>query len=67
MQYVVVGNGPEVEEGRGPLNALADYAFFCGTGHKTTQGMGQTRRLDRWEAAPVHSHAESSTFCERPE
>jgi CRISPR/Cas system endoribonuclease Cas6 (RAMP superfamily) len=27
---------------------LADYAFFCGTGHKTTQGMGQTRRLERW-------------------
>ncbi len=50
VQYVVVGAGREVEEGRGPLNALADYAFFCGTGHKTTQGMGQTRRLDRWEA-----------------
>jgi CRISPR-associated endoribonuclease Cas6 len=45
VQYVVVGTGPEVEAGRGPLNALADYAFFCGTGHKTTQGMGQTRRL----------------------
>jgi len=27
------------------LNALADYAPFCGTGHKTTQGMGQTRRV----------------------
>lgn len=27
------------------FNALADYAYFCGTGHKTTQGMGQTRRL----------------------
>jgi CRISPR-associated endoribonuclease Cas6 len=27
------------------LNVLADYAPFCGTGHKTTQGMGQTRRL----------------------
>jgi len=27
------------------LNILADYAPFCGTGHKTTQGMGQTRRL----------------------
>ncbi len=50
VQYVVVGNGPDVEEGRGPLNALADYAFFCGTGHKTTQGMGQTRRLERWDA-----------------
>jgi len=27
------------------LNVLADYAPFCGTGHKTTQGMGQTQRL----------------------
>ncbi len=27
------------------FNILADYAPFCGTGHKTTQGMGQTRRL----------------------
>lgn len=27
------------------LNTLADYAEFCGTGHKTTYGMGQTRRL----------------------
>jgi CRISPR-associated endoribonuclease Cas6 len=27
------------------LNALADFAFFCGTGQKTTQGMGQTRRI----------------------
>ena len=26
------------------INALADYAAFCGTGRKTTQGMGQTRR-----------------------
>ena len=29
------------------LNALADFAFFCGTGQKTTQGMGQTRRIAR--------------------
>ncbi len=28
------------------LNLLADFAFFCGTGYKTTQGMGTTRRLD---------------------
>jgi len=28
------------------LNALADFAFFCGTGAKTAMGMGQTRR---WE------------------
>ncbi len=27
------------------LNCLADFAFFCGTGHKTAQGMGQTRRV----------------------
>lgn len=26
------------------LNALADFAFYCGTGAKTTMGMGQTRR-----------------------
>jgi CRISPR-associated endoribonuclease Cas6 len=27
------------------LSALADYAEFCGTGRKTTHGMGQTRRI----------------------
>ena len=27
------------------LNLLADFAFFCGTGYKTTQGMGMTRRI----------------------
>ena len=26
------------------LNALANYAHFCGVGHRTTHGMGQTRR-----------------------
>lgn len=25
------------------LHTLAAYSFFCGTGHKTTQGLGQTR------------------------
>ncbi len=29
------------------LNTLADYAPFCGTGHKTTQGMGRTLRIER--------------------
>jgi len=24
--------------------ALANFAFYCGTGYKTTMGMGQTRR-----------------------
>lgn len=27
------------------LHLLADFAFFCGTGYKTTQGMGQTRKV----------------------
>ncbi len=27
------------------LNALADFAFYSGTGAKTTMGLGQTRRL----------------------
>jgi CRISPR-associated endoribonuclease Cas6 len=27
------------------LNILADYASYCGTGHKTAHGMGVTRRL----------------------
>jgi CRISPR-associated endoribonuclease Cas6 len=29
----------------GFINALADFAQFCGTGAKTTMGMGQTRRI----------------------
>lgn len=27
------------------VNALVDYAFYCGTGVQTTQGMGQTVRI----------------------
>jgi CRISPR-associated endoribonuclease Cas6 len=27
------------------INILADFAFYCGTGAKTTMGMGQTRRI----------------------
>ena len=26
------------------IQLLADFAFYCGTGYKTTQGMGQTRK-----------------------
>jgi CRISPR-associated endoribonuclease Cas6 len=48
VQYTVIDRGPEARAGRAALNALADYAFFCGTGHKTTQGLGQTRRLREW-------------------
>lgn len=47
VQYCVVARAPN-REGIAPLNALADYAYFCGTGHKTTQGCGQTRRVERW-------------------
>lgn len=28
------------------INTLADFAFYCGTGAKTTMGMGQTRRAE---------------------
>ncbi len=28
------------------VNCLADFAFYCGTGYKTTMGMGQTRRIE---------------------
>jgi CRISPR-associated endoribonuclease Cas6 len=44
-EYTVVDRKSDPLAPRGPLNALADYAYFCGTGHKTTQGLGQTRRL----------------------
>lgn len=49
VQYSVIARAPN-REGIGPLNALADYAYFCGTGHKTTQGCGQTRRLAHWSS-----------------
>jgi CRISPR-associated endoribonuclease Cas6 len=29
------------------LNMLADFAFYSGTGYKTTMGMGQCRRIVR--------------------
>ncbi|RLC91994.1 MAG: CRISPR-associated endoribonuclease Cas6 [Chloroflexi bacterium] len=39
------------------LNALADFAFYSGTGAKTTMGMGQTRRLR--DAGPLSRGAGS--------
>jgi len=30
---------------RAAFDLLANYAFFCGTGHKTTQGLGMTRLI----------------------
>ena len=52
IQYEVMHHGAQSVTQRGPLNALADYALFCGTGHKTTQGLGQTRRLNEWPKEP---------------
>lgn len=42
VKYDVV---PPVQAGAGPLiwSALGQYAEYCGTGHRTTRGMGQTR------------------------
>jgi len=34
------------------LNALADFAFYCGSGAKTAMGMGQTRRMKYTRAPP---------------
>lgn len=42
--FIIENSVPE-EEVRA-MNALADFAFYCGTGAKTTMGMGQTRRVD---------------------
>lgn len=47
-QFNVLARDGKAMAGRAPFNALADYAYFCGTGYKTTQGMGQTKRLERW-------------------
>ena len=45
VQYNVIRAGMIGGEWLQRLNLLADYAAFCGTGHKTAQGMGQTRRI----------------------
>lgn len=34
-------------------NLLADFAFYCGTGAKTSFGLGQTRRVDTLERADL--------------
>ncbi|MBN2394710.1 MAG: CRISPR system precrRNA processing endoribonuclease RAMP protein Cas6 [Anaerolineae bacterium] len=44
VQYSVIRSHKIGEEWLRKLNALADYAVFCGTGHKTAQGMGVTER-----------------------
>jgi CRISPR/Cas system endoribonuclease Cas6 (RAMP superfamily) len=42
----------EMEKGRTEqeialFNGLIDFAFYCGTGLHTEEGLGQTRRMDR--------------------
>ena len=44
VQYSILRASRIGEEWVRKLNTLADYAPFCGTGHKTAQGMGQTLR-----------------------
>lgn len=45
IQYIILRTRDIGSEWLHHLNVLADYATFCGTGHKTAQGMGQTERL----------------------
>jgi len=44
VQYSILRASRIGDEWLRKLNTLADYAPFCGTGHKTAQGMGQTLR-----------------------
>lgn len=46
-QFLDTGSGEANRESQELLkqaDALANFAFYCGTGYKTTMGMGQTRR-----------------------
>ena len=44
VQYHIIRAGKIGDEWVRRLNLLADYATFCGTGHKTAHGMGHTVR-----------------------
>lgn len=45
IQYIILRTRDIGNEWLQHLNVLANYAPYCGTGHKTAQGMGQTERL----------------------
>jgi CRISPR-associated endoribonuclease Cas6 len=45
LQYNIIRPAALGETALRQLNCLADYAAFCGTGHKTAQGMGVTERV----------------------
>jgi CRISPR-associated endoribonuclease Cas6 len=49
VSYEVIKSARSTDLALAVFNTLADYAYFCGTGHKTTQGMGQTRRVQMAE------------------
>ena len=46
--YQFLSDGQTESQGENEMlriaNLLADFAFYCGTGYKTTMGMGQTRK-----------------------
>lgn len=45
VDYLILQPGKLGDDWIGAINLLANYAPYCGTGHKTTQGMGKTERL----------------------
>ena len=45
-EYGQNGANAETQKLLKRINTLANFAFYCGTGYKTTMGMGQTRRQD---------------------
>jgi CRISPR-associated endoribonuclease Cas6 len=45
VTYKLMGRGKEADRFRRQLSLLADFAFYSGVGYKTTQGMGQCRRI----------------------
>lgn len=45
VTFRVFGEEDDRHEARYLLNVLADFAFYAGVGRKTTQGMGQVRRV----------------------
>jgi CRISPR-associated endoribonuclease Cas6 len=42
----ISGRSEKLKELLKQADALSEFAFYCGTGYKTTMGMGQTRRQE---------------------
>ncbi len=49
VQFEVNGAESHNQAALQALAGLIEYAFYCGTGRKTTQGMGQTVRQKTWD------------------